>query len=147
MKLSDDELQELNRRAALRETLPRERDRLEMRRLSNAGWSIPRVTAPLGQHHQTVRRWIKAYLSGGFDALSDLPHGGNTSALTPAVAASPELSAIEPIWHDVKPHRMNTRSYSDVSHLMRDVNQALNDKWDRLTARRTEPAGDQRMAA
>jgi len=86
--LSDNELLELNRRTGLRLTLPCERDRLEMLRLSHAGWSIPRIAAHLHQHHQTVRRWIKAYLVGGFDALSDLPHGGKVSTLTPEIVAS-----------------------------------------------------------
>ena len=53
-----------------------------MVRLSDAGWSVPRIAAHFGVHHQTVRYWIKAYLAGGFDALDDRPHTGQRSAIT-----------------------------------------------------------------
>jgi len=43
---------------------PRTRERLEMVRLADAGWSIPRIARYLGQHEQTVRAWIKAFLAG-----------------------------------------------------------------------------------
>ena len=61
------------------------RDRLEMVRLSDAGWSVPKIARHLGQHEQTVRAWIKAFLHGGFDALPNKPRGGKQSALTPAM--------------------------------------------------------------
>ena len=61
---------------------PSTRDRLEMVRLSDAGWSVPRIARHLGQHEQTVRAWIKAFLAGGFDALPNKPRGGKVSALT-----------------------------------------------------------------
>ncbi len=67
------------RRAGL---APSTRDRLEMVRLSDAGWSVPRIARHLGQHEQTVRSWIKAFLAGGFDALANKPRGGKTSALS-----------------------------------------------------------------
>src|SRR5579872_7330870 len=57
--------------------------------LSNAGWSVPRIARHLGQHEQTVRAWIKAFLAGGFDALVNKPRGGNVSALT-----APMLEAV-----------------------------------------------------
>ena len=56
-----------------------------MVRLSDAGWSVPRIARHLGQHEQTVRAWIKAFLAGGFDALPNQPRGGKQSALTPAM--------------------------------------------------------------
>jgi len=64
------------------------RDRLEMVRLSDAGWSIPRIACHLGQHEQTVRTWIKAFLVGGFAALPNKPRGGKVSALRPAMLES-----------------------------------------------------------
>jgi transposase len=54
-----------------------------MVRLSDAGWSIPKIACHLGQHEQTVRAWIKAFLAAGFDALPNKPRGGKNSALTP----------------------------------------------------------------
>lgn len=61
---------------------PSTRDRLEMVRLSDAGWSVPRIARHLGQHEQTVRAWVKAFLGGGFAALPNKPRGGKQSALT-----------------------------------------------------------------
>lgn len=56
-----------------------------MIRLSDKGWSIPKIAAHHEQHEQTVRYWIKAFLAGSFDALTDKPHGGKMSALTPEI--------------------------------------------------------------
>jgi len=74
--------QELSRRTHNPKTAPRTRDRLEMLRLSDAGWSIPRIARHLGLHPQTVRRWIKVFLLEGFDALVDPPRPGKPSAIT-----------------------------------------------------------------
>lgn len=84
-KLTDEQRLELHRRAHQRDIAPSLRDRLEMIRLSDAGWSIPKIAVHLHQHEQTVRRWIKAFMSGGFDALSDKARGGKTSLLTPTM--------------------------------------------------------------
>ena len=72
--LTDDQLHELNRRAHQSGVAASTRDRLEMVRLSNAGWSVPRIARYLGQHEQTVRRWVRAFKTSGFDALLDKPH-------------------------------------------------------------------------
>ena len=61
------------------------RDRLEMVRLADAGWRVPQIARHLRQHEQTVRTWIKAFLAGGFEALSNKPRGGDHSALTPDI--------------------------------------------------------------
>jgi transposase len=73
------ELRQRTRQAGL---APSPRDRLEMVRLSDAGWSVPRIAHHLGQHEQTVRTWIKAFRAGGFDALPNKPRGGKVSALS-----------------------------------------------------------------
>jgi transposase len=41
---------------------------------------------------------------------------------------SPEMSAIEPIWHDVKHHRLRERSHEQVSALKRAVEEELTQK-------------------
>src|SRR5918997_1069510 len=87
--LTDAQRQELRRRTRQVELAPSTRDRLEMVRLSDAGWSVPRIARHLGQHEQTVRAWIKAFLAGGFDALPNQPRGGKQSALT-----APMLDAV-----------------------------------------------------
>jgi putative transposase len=79
---------ELIRRTRLPKLAARTRDRLEMVRLSDAGWSVPRIAAHLGAHHQTVRYWIKAFLTGGFDALDDRRHTGQRSAITEEILAA-----------------------------------------------------------
>lgn len=80
--LTEQQHQELHKRAHQKNSAPRTRDRLEMVRLSDMGWSIPKIAAHLRQHPQTVRYWIKAFLDRGFEALSDKPHTGKKSAIT-----------------------------------------------------------------
>ncbi len=86
--LSDDQRIELRQRTRHAGLAPSTRDRLEMVRLSDAGWSVPRIARHLGQHEQTVRAWSKACLDGGFDALPNRPRGGKASALTAAMLAA-----------------------------------------------------------
>jgi putative transposase len=83
--LTDEQRQELRERTRQAGLAPSTRDRLEMVRLSDAGWSVPRIARHLGQHEHTVRPWIKAFLAGGFDALPNKPRGGKVSALTAAM--------------------------------------------------------------
>jgi transposase len=109
--LTDEQRVELRRRIRERDTLPSVRERLEMVRLSDAGWSVPHIALHVGQHEQTVRHWIKAFAGGagsfasnrsgsGFDALGDKPRGGKTSALTPSIlsAVQDEIRRGERIW-------------------------------------------------
>jgi transposase len=86
--LSEAQRHELRRRTHQAGIAPSTRDRLEMVRLSDAGWSVPRIARHLGQHEQTVRAWIKAFLDGGFAALPNKPRGGRQSALTAPMLAS-----------------------------------------------------------
>jgi len=83
--LSEAQRQELRERTRAKGLAPSTRDRLEMVRLSDTGWSVPRIALYLGQHEQTVRLWVKAFLAGGFDALPNKPRGGKQSALTAAM--------------------------------------------------------------
>ncbi len=83
--LTDEQRHDLRQRTRRVGLAPSTRDRLEMVRLSDAGWSVPKIAHHLGQHEQTVRAWIKAFLDGGFDALSNKPRGGKESALTAAM--------------------------------------------------------------
>lgn len=98
--LTTEQRVELNRRTHQAPVVPSTRDRLEMIRLSDAGWSIPKIARHLRQHEQTVRFWIKAYLDGGFDALANKPRGGKTSVLTPQILAAlvAEVSKGERTW-------------------------------------------------
>ena len=79
---------------------PSTRDRLEMVRLADAGWSVPQIARHLGIQEQTVRLWIKAFIAGGFDALPNKPRGGITSAVTPAMleAARAEIAKGTRTW-------------------------------------------------
>jgi transposase len=88
IQLDDQTRQELNRRAHQPGIAPSTRDRLEMLRLSDAGWSLPRIARHLPYHEQTVRRWIKGFLRGGFDALVDPPRPGKPSAITEEILAA-----------------------------------------------------------
>jgi transposase len=98
--LTDEQRLELNRRTHQPGLAASIRDRLEMVRLSHAGWTIPQISRHLGQHEQTVRSWIKAFLSSGFDALTNKPRGGSVSALTPALldAVRQEIAKADRTW-------------------------------------------------
>src|SRR5437867_3975083 len=100
IRLDEAARQELNRRAQAPDTKPRTRTRLEMVRLSDAGWSIPKIARHFGLSQRCVRLWIKAYLTGGFDALPDQPHVGQQSKLTQEhlVALRAEVSQGERTW-------------------------------------------------
>ncbi len=86
--LSDEQRRELRERTRRAGIAPRTRDRLEMVRLSDAGWSVLGIARHRGPHEQTVRGWVKAFLDGGFDALPNKPRGGKRSALTAPMLAA-----------------------------------------------------------
>jgi transposase len=80
--LTPEQRVELRRRAHQRVIPPRLRDRLEMVRLSDRGWTIPKIAAHLELHEYTVRKYIKAFLENGFAALPDRPIPGRPSTIT-----------------------------------------------------------------
>src|SRR4028119_2040471 len=86
--LTDEQRHDLQKRTRLPGLASSTRDRLEMIRLSDAGWSVPRIARHLGLHEQTVRAWIKLFLAQGFDALVNKPRGGGHSALTSEIIES-----------------------------------------------------------
>lgn len=86
--LMEEQREELARRVRLRDTLPRTRERLDMVRLSDAGWSVPRIARHVLRTEPTARYWIKRFLAGGFAVLEDLPHLGQSSAITPEMLAA-----------------------------------------------------------
>ncbi len=88
VQFDDQTRQELNRRTHYPGIAPTTRDRLEMLRLSDAGWSIPKIATHLHYHEQTVRRWIKVFLLEGFDALVDPLRPGKPSAITQEILAA-----------------------------------------------------------
>jgi transposase len=98
--LTDEQRRELQRRAHERGVRPRTRDRLEMVRLSDAGWSVPQIARHRGMCDKSVRSWIKTFLAHGFDALLDQPPAGRTSRLTMAIreAVRQELDKGERTW-------------------------------------------------
>lgn len=98
--LTDNQRHDLQRRTRAPGLSASTRDRLEMVRLSDAGWSIPQIARHFDQHDQTVRFWIKAFLASGFDALVNQPRGGKSSALTPAMldALRMEVATSQRTW-------------------------------------------------
>ena len=95
---------ELLRRTRLRSLSPATRTRLEMVHLSEAGWGVPRIAAHLHLHEQTVRHWIKAFLLGDFDALSNKPHLGKRATVSAATLAAlaDEIGKGERTWTSVQ---------------------------------------------
>ncbi len=86
--LTSEQRQDLQRRTRAPGLPASVRDRLEMVRLADAGWNVPRIARHLGRHAQTVRAWVKAFLTGGFPALADPPRAYRPSALTPPILAA-----------------------------------------------------------
>ncbi len=82
--LTPAEHEDLRARTRDRTTDPRTRDRLEMIRLADAGWRIPRIARHLALHEHTVRRQVKAFLAHGFEALPDRPRAGRPPTVTEA---------------------------------------------------------------
>ena len=76
IRLTPEQREELNQRARAHTVAPRLRERLEMVRLSDLGQTIPQIAQTLGVHEQTVRKYLKAFLSKGFEALPDRPISG-----------------------------------------------------------------------
>jgi len=62
VSLTADEVAELNRLCRDSKTKPPTWGRLEMLRLANAGWSIPRNARHFEVTENRVRYWIKAFL-------------------------------------------------------------------------------------
>ena len=85
VQLTEEQRIELQRRTRTADLQPRTRDRLEMVRLADAGWRAPQIARHLRLSPRRVRFWLKQFLEGGFDALPDQPHPGQTSRLTPAL--------------------------------------------------------------
>jgi DNA-binding CsgD family transcriptional regulator len=73
IRLTPEQREELTQRARARTVAPRLRERLEMVRLSDLGQTSPQIAQTLGHHAQTVRKYLTAFLSEGFDALPDRP--------------------------------------------------------------------------
>ena len=76
IQLDQAQRQALNRLTLLPNLTPRLRLRLEMLRLSDLGFSVTQIAASLQTHPQTVAKFLKAFLAGGFEALKDKPHPG-----------------------------------------------------------------------
>jgi putative transposase len=75
------ELRARTRRAGV---TARTRDRLEMLRLADAGWHVPQIARHLGYHEQTVRKYLKVFLTAGFDQLPDQPRPGRPARVSAA---------------------------------------------------------------
>lgn len=82
VRLTEAQRAELRLRTRKPGIAPRTRDRLEMVRLADAGWSAPRIAQHLGCHEQTARKYVKVFLAEGFDALVDRPRPGRRPTVT-----------------------------------------------------------------
>ncbi len=80
--LTAEQAAELIRRRRDPKTKPRRRDRLEMVRLSDKGWSIPQIARHFDLTESRVRHWIKQFLVQGFDGLADRKGVGPKRRLT-----------------------------------------------------------------
>jgi transposase len=128
VQLDEAARRELQRRAHQAGIAPSTRDRLEMLRLSDAGWSIPKIAVHLQYHEQTVRHWIKLFLREGFDALVDPPRPGKPSAITDAILASVRT------WIEAGDRTWNTRQIAQEVQRVYGIRRST-DQWRRLLRR------------
>jgi transposase len=84
VSLTPEQRADLNQRSRARQLSPRMRDRLEMVRLSDMGQSVRQIAEVLDVHEQTVRKYLKRFVSQGcnFEALADAPIPGRPAVLT-----------------------------------------------------------------
>ncbi len=80
--LSETQVGELTRLRRDAKTRPRTRDRLEMVRLANLGWNIPKIAQHFEMTESRVRHWVKTFLAEGFDGLCDRRGVGPKRRLT-----------------------------------------------------------------
>lgn len=83
--LTSEQMAELNRRCRDNQTKPRTRDRLEMLRLADGGWSIPKIARHFGRTESRVRHWVTTFLAEGFDALEGKKAPGAARRITEAI--------------------------------------------------------------
>ena len=83
--LTAEQMAELNRRCHDPQTAPKTRYRLEMLRLANVGWSIPRIARHFGLTESRTRHWVKAFLTDGFAALENKKAPGPKRKLTAGI--------------------------------------------------------------
>ncbi len=128
VQLDEAARQELKQRAHQANIAPSTRDRLEMLRLSDAGWSIPKIAVHMQYHEQTVRRWIKTFLLDGFDALVDPPRPGKPSAITEDILAQVR------IWIEAGDRTWNTGQIAEQVERVYGIRRSR-DQWRRLLRR------------
>jgi len=88
VRLTAAQVTELKRRCHDPATRPKTRDRLEMIRLSHAGWSVPKIARHIRITESRARHWIKSFLAEGFDALDSKAVPKAPHKLTPDVLDS-----------------------------------------------------------
>lgn len=88
VRLTQEQRDELQRCTRATGIMPRTRDRLEMVRLSDAGWRVSQISSLLRVSPRRVRFWLKRFLAAGCAALPDQPHLGQQSQLTPELVAA-----------------------------------------------------------
>lgn len=87
VSLTAEQVTQLNRLCRDPATKAPTRDRLEMLRLANVGWSIPKISRHFGLTESRVRHWVKAFLRDGFGALENKKAPGPKRKLTPEILA------------------------------------------------------------
>ncbi|QRX89466.1 MULTISPECIES: helix-turn-helix domain-containing protein [Streptomyces] len=76
VELSSEDEAELGRRLRARDLPVNERVRLECVRLSAQGRNAPEIASIVDRHVVTVRKALRRFLDGSFEALADAPRSG-----------------------------------------------------------------------
>jgi transposase len=142
----------LETRAATYGLHPEEVGPIDSERFLRFLWKIagrPEVYPEEWRRERELAVWLDNYAVHKSEPVqAELPaleRAGITLHYLPAY--SPELSKIEPIWHDVKYHEMSERSHDKVRDLKRATEEALSRKAARLLAAQQESNDLLRRAA
>ena len=142
----------LEERAAAHGLRPEEVGPIDSERLVAFVWKIagrPPVSRADWKRERPLVIWLDNYAVHKSERVQAerplLERAGITLHYLPSY--SPELSQIEPLWHDVKHHRMTERSHPEVGGLKRATEEALTKKAADLLAARQETANLLQQAA
>ena len=117
--LTESQVSELTRLRRDAKTRPRTRDRLEMVRLANLGWNIPKIAQHFQMTESRVRHWVKTFLSEGFDGLKDRGGVGPKRRLSASIVEqirqmTSANNAAGLTWRATKSRGYMLASYNDV---------------------------------
>src|SRR5256885_4655556 len=110
MPHDDGEARKIRRLAGARHAPADWIERARIVALSWDGLAVPAITARIGCHENTVRRWLHRFNAAGLDGLGDRPGAGRKRRITEA-----QRSAIIALARSVPPGRLDRDGAGELS--------------------------------